>query len=231
VAPFDPAKKIIEYAVAPQRRLGSLALPAFLDEVASGTPAPGGGSVAALAGALSAGLSAMVASISYGHRGLEARREDLARLGSQAHDLAARMLAAVDADARAFDRVMEANRLPKGSGAERQARDEAIQAATLGAIEVPLSVMKDGLSALQIAADVSLRGAAAALSDAGVAALAAFTAIEGAFYNVRINLPGLTDPAQAARFGTQADEILSRAEPIARQTAQRVRQAVGRQES
>ncbi|HEY3176520.1 MAG TPA: glutamate formimidoyltransferase [Candidatus Polarisedimenticolia bacterium] len=226
-APFDPAKKIVEYAVREAPTLGSLSLAAFLDEVASGAPAPGGGSVAALVGALSGGLSAMVAAISYGHKGFEERRDDLARLGREAHEAAARMLMAVDDDACAFDRVMEANRMPKGTEFEGRARDDAIQEATLGAIEVPLSVMKEALRALEIAAEVARLGVPAALSDAGVAALAAWTALEGAFYNVRINLPDLTDAARAARIAAQADDLLARGEPIARRTREDLRRHAG----
>lgn len=227
VAPFDPARKIVEYSVAPAGPLVSMTVSKFAAQVADATPAPGGGSVAALAASLSAGLCAMVASISFERKGFEDRRDRLTRLGLEAQDLSARMLTAVDADATAFDSVLAAGRMPKTSNEERRLRDRAIQEATRSAIEVPLSVMKDGLRALQLAGETADQGAPAALSDAGVAALAAAAACEGAWYNVRINLPGLTDATLSGRLRQEADTIRAQAETERAAIGERVRKGLG----
>ena len=211
VAAFDPARKIIERCVQEPRRLARMSLQDLVHEVSAAVPAPGGGSVAAICGALSAGLSAMVSSLSYERKGMEGRREEFARAGDEAQSLTSSLLDAVDADASAFDRLMEANRLPRGTDAERRARAQAVRAATLGAINVPLSVMRDSVRALELAGQMVREGLASAQSDAGVAALAAAAAAEGAYYNVRINLPGLDDPAASVRLRRESEELLARA--------------------
>ncbi len=224
VAPFDPSRKIIEYRVTDPPRLVSMTVAAFSDEVAGISPAPGGGSVAALAGSLAAGLTAMIASITYEREESEEARQDLARLGTDAHELRSAMLRNVDEDATAFDRVLEAGRMPRKTDAERQLREEALQKATLGAIEVPLSVMKDGLRVIQLAGEVAERGVPAALSDAGVAALAAAAAVEGAYYNVVTNLTGLTGRTRRDRLHGEASELLAKASELKKSIAARVRQ-------
>jgi len=226
IGSFDPSRKIIEYRVAATRPLMRMSVSAFADEVSAGTPVPGGGSVSALLASLSASLSAMVSGISFERKGFESRRDELGSLGARAQEIKARMADAVDDDSAAFDRLLEANRMPRGSDAERTARDEAIQKATRAAIDVPLRVMKDALEALEIAGEVAARGAETALSDAGVAALAAAAAVEGAGYNVRINLAGLTDRAAAKRLAAEADALSARSAELARSVGQRVRAAL-----
>ncbi len=214
VTAFDPGKKIIEHCVEEPRRLARMSLEDLAHEVSAAVPAPGGGSVAAICGALSAGLSAMVSALSYERKGMEGRREVFARLGGEAQSLKSRLLDAVDADANAFERLIAANRLPRGNYDERAARlarVDAVRVATLGAIEVPLSVMRDSIKALELAGEMAREGLASALSDAGVAALAAAAAVEGAYYNVRINLPGLDDPAASARLRSESEGLLHRA--------------------
>ena len=230
VAVFDPEKKIIEYRVAPPRPLGGMTLRRFVHEVSGSAPAPGGGSVAALAGGLSAALTAMVAALTYEQKGREASREKLAGLGAEAQTLKGRLLDAVDADTDAFNRLMEALRLARGApreGDERHARDAAVQQATRGAIDVPLAVMTDGLRALELAEEIAAQGAASALSDAGVAALAAAAAVEGAYYNVRINLSGLTDAAETARFEKTSRDLLGRTLQTRERVTKKVREALG----
>ena len=226
VAAFDPAHKIVEYSVAAQGALVSMTVSRFAAQVADATPAPGGGSVAALAGSLAAGLCAMVASISFERKGFEDRRDVLTRLGLEAHELCGRMLAAVDADATAFDRVLAAGRMPKAGEEDRRARDIALQEATLAAIEIPLSVMRDALRALQLAGEAAALGVPVTLSDAGVAALAAAAAVEGAWYNVRINLPGLTDETLAGPLRQEADTMCAQAETAKREIGSRVRKGL-----
>jgi len=210
-------------------KLSEMSIDGFLTELGSDSPAPGGGSVAAICGALSAGLSAMVSALSYERKGMEGRREAFARLGGEAQSLKSRLLLAVDADAGAFDRLLEANRLPRGTDDDRgarRAREDAVRAATLGAIEVPLSVMRDSVKALELAGEMARDGLASALSDAGVAALAAGAAVEGAYYNVRINLPGLDDQAASARLRSESEGLLHRAAALKDSVTTALRQSL-----
>ncbi len=186
IGTFEPSEKIIEFRVSDPRPLMGMSVSGFADVVSAGTPVPGGGSVSALLASLSAALSAMVAGITYERKGAEPHREILASLGTRAQRIKASMADAVDEDSGAFDRLLAANRMPRRTEEERNARDRAIREATLGAIAVPLRVMKDALEALEIAGEVAGRGAPSAVSDAGVAALAAAAAVEGAGMNVRI---------------------------------------------
>ncbi len=215
VQPFDPSRKIIEYCVAAPRPLASLTVSGLADEVSAATPAPGGGSVAALAGALAAGLAAMVAGVSYERREMEPRREELGALGARAQALKARLLDAVDEDAAAFRGMLEAGRLPRTTEDDRRARADALLQATRRAIEVPLWVMKDAVEALELAGRAAVEGAAAASSDAGVAAACAAAAAEGAYYNVRINLSGLSDASLAATLRAEAEALRARARELA----------------
>ncbi len=224
-SPFEPEKKIVEYRVAASRPLASMSVERFSEQVGDRAPVPGGGSVAALLGALAAGLSAMVAALSFEKKALTSHREDLGRAGEEAQACRARLLNAIDDDARAFDGVMAAARLPRRDEADRRHREEAMQEATREAIRVPLRVMEDSLRALELAAVVAEKGAPAALSDAGVAALAAGAALEGAAYNVMINLDGLTDRPEADRFRAQAESLRRKADPLARGVAERVTRA------
>jgi glutamate formiminotransferase/formiminotetrahydrofolate cyclodeaminase len=214
VASFDPAKKIVEYAVAPPRPLAAMSVSDLLDEVSSTRPTPGGGSVSALAGALSAALAAMVASLTHDQKGSEPRWDLLRRVGLEAQGIKERLLAAVDADAAAFDRLIEASRLPKVTEADRKARDSAIQSATAGAIEIPLAVMTDSVRAMELSGEMLTAGMQSALSDAGVAVLMAAAAVEGGYYNVRINLSGLVDLSSRAALRGRADDLLARAESL-----------------
>jgi formiminotetrahydrofolate cyclodeaminase len=168
----------------------------FAETLASSQPTPGGGSASALAGALGACLVAMVARLTSG--ALDEVEEEADRLR---HEL----LALVDEDAAAFDRVMAAFRLPKGTAAEQAARSEAIQAGYRRAVEPPSDVGERALRLLELALQVAERGNPNAVSDAGVAAELALAALEGAALNVRINLSSITDAA----FRASRDERLA----------------------
>jgi len=211
VSPFDPAQKIIEHRFRSVGGFSSRTVAAFVDEVGADTAAPGGGSVAALCGSLAAGLAAMVAGITWPRKDAEANRIRLTDLGERAQDLKARLLAAVQEDSDAFDGMMAARRLKGATPEEKAARDEAVQAATVRAIEVPLSVVRGSAEALEIAVEVARIGAASALSDVGVAALVALAAAEGAYDNVVINLSGVSDAARASALRTEAESLLERA--------------------
>ena len=197
---FVPEEKIIEYAIAADERKGrkllaDMTVTGFVHETASESPAPGGGSVAATMGALGAALGTMVANLSSHKRGWDDRWEafsDWAVKGKACHD---ELLRLIDEDTEAFNAIMAAWGLPKGSDEEKAARTAAIQAATKGAIEIPLRVMKVSLASMEVARAMAETGMAASASDAGVAALAARSAVMGAHLNVKINAGSVDDKA------------------------------------
>lgn len=195
VKPFDPRERIIEYRLASASRLASLTVRDFLDELSSDSPAPGGGSVSALAGAMGAGLASMVAAISYTKKGFESKQSDLDRIAARAQQLKDFMLSAVDADTAAFDRLLEAFR----SNSEQTIAD-----ATVHAAEVPLTVLEKCPEIIELCREISLIGFQSSLSDAGVGAAMARAAASGAYQNVRINLKTLADKRR--------DELMKRAE-------------------
>jgi glutamate formiminotransferase/formiminotetrahydrofolate cyclodeaminase len=211
VSPFDPSKKIVEHRFHGAPGFAGRTVAGFVDDVAADTPAPGGGSVAALCGSLAAALAAMVAGITYPRKDAEVHRAALASLGARAQELKARLLASIQEDADAFDGMMAARRLKGASPEERSAKEGAVQAATVRAIEVPLSVVRGAADVRKVAHEVAKIGAASALSDIGVAALAALAAAEGAFDNVVINLSGVSDGARARDLRREAEGALERA--------------------
>lgn len=217
---FDPADKIIEYRYrgAPTG-LKAMKLYEFADELSSDSPAPGGGSVAALCGSLSAALSAMVAALTWSKKGMDDRRPLMEEIGLSGQALKDWFVNAVDADTDAFNAVIAARRLPKKTEEDQQARDAAIERANQEATRVPLRVLERSIEALDLAAQVAAQGNPASVSDAGVAGACALAAAEGAALNVRINLPGLTDRKVAAEIGSRQREVLDQA----RQKAERVR--------
>jgi glutamate formiminotransferase/formiminotetrahydrofolate cyclodeaminase len=224
VAPFDPGKKIIEYRVLDRAKgLMGMTCHGFADELSSDSPAPGGGSVAALCGSLSAALSAMVAALTHAKKGFEARREEMDRLGCEGQRLKSFFALAVDEDTAAFNRLLEAMRLPKKSEEERAARKKALEAATWQAIDVPYSVLGRSLEAARLASEVVEKGNPNSLSDAGVAGLAARLAAVGACYNVLINLPGIEDEGKKQERRKSALEILARVEAVCAATDLEVR--------
>lgn len=184
----------------------------FLQRLASAEPTPGGGSAAALSGALAAALVSMVCRLTLGREKFAAVEAKMQQTLEQAEALRQRLTQAVDDDARAYDAVRAAYRLPRGSEAERQARSAAIEAALQEAVRVPLSVARDCAQLLDMARFVAERGNPNAASDARVAALLAEAGLRGAAYNVHINLPGLKDPAFADRARTEVQRLLAEAE-------------------
>ena len=192
LTPFDPAAKIIEYRFGgTPNGLVDKTVAAFSEELSTDSPAPGGGSVAALAGALSASLSSMVAALTFSKVGMEATRPAMEATGRDAQALRDWFLSAVDRDTEAFNGVLAAIRMPRKSDEDRAARDAAMAAANLEATMVPLGVLERSVEALELALAVALDGNPNSVSDAGVAAACALAAAEGASLNVRINLDGL----------------------------------------
>jgi glutamate formiminotransferase/formiminotetrahydrofolate cyclodeaminase len=190
LAPFDPAKKIVEYVVRAPAPLMSLPVNRFVDEVSSDTPVPGGGSAAALAGSLGAALAAMVANLSVVRKGSDDELSDMSVRAQATKQALARM---VDEDASAFNGVMAAMRMPRATETEQAAREQMLQTAYRRAAEVPLETARLSLTALELARVAAQKGRHDAASDSGTAALLARAAIEGAALNVLINLQALTD--------------------------------------
>jgi glutamate formiminotransferase/formiminotetrahydrofolate cyclodeaminase len=192
LGPFDARQKVVEYRVAPEpAQLVAMPLDRFLAELSSDSPAPGGGSVAALCGALSASLTAMVAALTHAKKGWEHARPAMDRLGRSAQELGDWFAGAVDRDTQAFNEVITAVRLPKKTPDEVAARDRALATANLRATEVPLEVLDRSVVALDLALEAVTQGNPNSVSDAGVAAACAMAAARGASMNVLINLPGL----------------------------------------
>jgi glutamate formiminotransferase/formiminotetrahydrofolate cyclodeaminase len=207
--PFNPKEKIIEYLIAEPdaRKLVSMTVSGFADETASESPAPGGGSVSALTGSLGISLATMVANLSSHKRGWDDRWEEFSGYAERGQRLKDELIFLVDEDTRAFIKIMEAFQLPKGNDEEKAARKKAIQDASQYAIQVPFRVMEKALESMEIIMAMADHGLEASVSDVGVGALCARTAVSGAYLNVRINAAGLDDKAFAAEYLTRGAEI------------------------
>ena len=221
--PFEPREKVIEYliedesAVAARERLVRMTCKGFAYETASESPAPGGGSISAYMGALGAALGTMVANLSSHKAGWDARWKEFSDWADQGQTVMRELLALVDEDTAAFDKIMAALGMPKGSEEEQKARAEALESATLYATEVPLKTMKAALKVFPIVKAMASEGNPNSVSDAGVGALAARSAVLGAQMNVRINAAGLADRAAAEKLCSEAAQIA--AEAIAEEAA------------
>ena len=195
--PFDPKERIIELKMESDatKPLVKMDLRQFCNETLSDSPAPGGGSVAALMGALGVSLGGMVANLSAGKRGWEDKLSYFSEWAVKAQQLKDELLFLVDEDTAAFNKVMAAFGLPKDSAEEKAARSAAIQSANKYAAEIPLRVMETSFKAYQLLGEMAEKGNPASISDVGVGTLAVHACIEGAAMNVRINLAGLKDEA------------------------------------
>jgi len=208
VTPFDPEKKIIEYQFKEGKKsLLSLNLREFANEVSLDTPTPGGGSVAALCGALSASLSSMVANLTVGKKGYERVQREMKKIATHAQLLKDELLKAIDKDTDAFNKVMDAYKLPKTSEEQIKEREVAIERALKEATLAPLEVLKKSLDLFQLAKEVCLRGNKNSVSDAGVAGLIAQAAAEGAHYNIGINLPNIQDEEFKSKIKKEASSL------------------------
>ena len=193
--PFDPKEKVIEFKIESDsgKSLLKMNLREFCNETLSDSPAPGGGSVAALMGALGVSLGGMVANLSAGKRGWDDKIEYFSDWAVKAQQLKDELLALVDEDTAAFNKVMDAFGLPKESAEEKSARSAAIEQATKYAAEIPLKVMETASRSYELLSEMAEKGNPASISDVGVGALATRACIGGAAMNVRINLAGLKD--------------------------------------
>ncbi len=195
LSPFNPEERVIEYLLQDpaEQKLIRQSLSRFAEETASESPAPGGGSIAAYVGTLGISLATMVANLSAHKKGWDDRWSEFSEWAEKGEALRRQLLLLVDADTRSFDAIMSAFGLPKSNDSEKKLRTEAIQAATKQAMEVPLDVMRISMKSMEVIEAMAAIGNPNSVSDAGVGALCARTAVLGAFMNVRINAAGCTD--------------------------------------
>jgi len=211
LSPFDPNKKIIEYVIQENsdKKLIDLTLNQFKNETASESPAPGGGSISAYVGSMGAALGTMVANLSAHKRGWDERWEEFSNWAEKGKYFHSALLNCVDEDTEAFNQIMTAFGLPKNTEKEKSERKNAIQSATKNAIEVPLKVMQLAYDSLEVIQAMAEIGNPNSVSDAGVGALCARTAVEGAFLNVKINASGFTDVEWLEKVLDKAKNIVA----------------------
>ena len=212
LAPFKPEERIIEYLLKDKAnsKLVSMSLTDFADETASESPAPGGGSISAYAGVLGASLATMVANLSSHKKGWDNRWKEFSDWAEKGQYYKDELIKLVDLDTTAFNKIMESFGLPKGTDEEKAARDKAIQDATKYAIDIPFKVMQMAHGSLTVIKAMAEEGNPNSISDAGVAALCARTAVLGAFLNVKINASGYKDKSYT-------DDIIKQGEELERQ--------------
>jgi glutamate formiminotransferase/formiminotetrahydrofolate cyclodeaminase len=208
--PFDPAQKIIEYQLknTQNQRLAAMNLVEFADETACESPAPGGGSVAAYLGTLGAALAAMVANLSAGKRGWEDKIQDFSDVAVACQNIKTKLITLVDEDTQAFGAIMTAFALPKTNEIEKTTRQAAVLEATKYAINIPLQTMQTAHSSLRHIAQMVAIGNPNSVTDAGVAALCARSAVYGAYLNVQVNATGCTDKTFAENAMQTAEQLL-----------------------
>ena len=213
LAPFNPEERIIEYVLknTADSKLINMNLATFADETASESPAPGGGSISAYVGSLGVSLATMVANLSSHKKGWDNRWQEFSIWAEKGQSLKDQLINLVDADTKAFNDIMSAFNLPKSTDEEKKKRTQCIQEATKYAIEVPFKVMQLSFESMDLIKTMAIEGNPNSVSDAGVGALCARSAVIGAFMNVRINASGLDDK----KF---VDEIISKGKLIEKQT-------------
>ncbi len=210
LTPFHPEKKIIEYLLEADtpKKLTDLTMAGFSEELASDSPAPGGGSAAAYAAALAASLGAMVGNLSANKRGWEDRHEFFSEWAVKGQEARKKLLHMVDEDTRAFNSLMDAFRLPKETPEEKKIRQDAIEQATLRATYSPLNMMRLAHQLFEMLEVMTREGNPNSVSDAGVGAICALAAVEGGWLNVMINLGGLKNKEKATEIQHIAESIL-----------------------
>ena len=213
LAPFDPAKRVIEYIIAAEGStpLIHMTLTQFADTTASEAPAPGGGSIAAYAGALGAALATMVANLSAHKRGWDDRWEEFSAHAEKGLDFQNQLLRLVDKDTQAFDGIMAAYGMPKATEAQKAKRQQAIQDATRNAIDIPMQVAQLAHNALALATEMAKDGNPNSVTDAGVGAMCLRTAVLGAVLNARINCGDLKDKAYVDQIHARCADIVASA--------------------
>ncbi|MBK7029978.1 MAG: glutamate formimidoyltransferase [Bacteroidales bacterium] len=214
--PFNPQEKIIEYLLEDpnDKKLVNLSLEGFANETASESPAPGGGSVSAAMGAMGISLATMVANLSSHKAGWDERWEEFSQFAEKGQKIKDELLYLIDEDTRAFNRIMDAFGMAKGTDEAKAARDQAIQDATKYAIEIPFRVMKLSYESMDVIKAMAEHGNPNSVTDAGVGALAARSAVMGAFLNVKINASGLKDQNYVSEIMIEGSKIESLASAL-----------------
>lgn len=209
LGPFKPEERIIEYMLHDKTsgKLVSMKLNDFADETASESPAPGGGSIAAYVGSLGASLATMVANLSSHKKGWDERWEEFSNWAEKGQRYKDELLRLVDADTKAFNQIMTAMGLPKSTDEEKEVRKKAIQEATKFAIDIPFKVMQASYDSMEVIKAMAEQGNPNSVSDAGVGALCARSAVMGAFMNVRINAGGCDDKSFVSEIIKKGNEI------------------------
>lgn len=215
LTPFKLSEKIIEYAIAEEGKLADLTLNEFCDELSTDSPAPGGGSVAALSSAMGGALIAMVANLTSGKKGYEKNWERAKELAEQGQSIKERSLAAIDADTQVFYDMMDAMRLPKKTDEQTSIRNTTIQIATKNAILIPLETLEIAYEAAILSEKIGKIGNKNALSDAGVAAINANAAAKAAYLNIKINMGSIKDKTWINDIMTKADKLLKNTDELA----------------
>lgn len=229
LSPFNPEERIIEYMLNNQsgKKLVDMNLIAFADETASESPAPGGGSISAYVGALGISLATMVANLSSHKTGWDARWKEFSDWAEKGQQIKDSLLNLVDEDTNAFNKIMNAFGLPKSTDAEKAARTLAIQEATKFAIEIPFKVMELSLQSMEIIKAMAETGNPNSVSDAGVGALCARSAVMGAFMNVRINASGYSDKNYIVNVISKGKEIENKAIELESEILKIVNEKIG----
>jgi glutamate formiminotransferase/formiminotetrahydrofolate cyclodeaminase len=209
--PFNPKERIIEFLLedSNKQKLIDYTVEGFANETASESPAPGGGSIAAYVGALGVSLGTMVANLSAHKRGWDDRWEEFSEVAERGQQFKDELLRLVDEDTNAFNKIMDAFGLPKKTDEEKAARKKAIEDASKYAMEVPFKVMQTSYESINVMRAMAENGNPNSVSDAGVGALCALTAVEGAYLNVKINAAGIEDKAFTSSLISKADKVLA----------------------
>jgi len=225
--PFNPRERIIEYLLEDHsKKLVDMNLTAFANETASESPAPGGGSIAAYVGVLGASLGTMVANLSSHKRGWDDRWEEFSDWAEKGQHYKDQLLFLVDEDTRAFNKIMDAFGMPKKTPEELAARKSAIEEASKYAMEIPFRVMKTAFDSFEVMKTMAEEGNPNSVSDAGVGALCALTAVQGAWLNVKINAAGIEDKAFTADLLEKAEKIANEAVALRNQIIEVVDQKI-----
>ena len=211
--PFNPKEKVIEYLIEDDnaKKLVNLTCKGFAEEAARESPAPGGGSISAYMGSLAAALGTMVANLSSHKPGWDAKWNYFSEWAEKGQEIMARLLWLVDEDTESFNRIMAVFSMPKSTDEEKAARSKAMQEATLYATQIPLETMRASMATFPIIKAMASEGNPNSVSDAGVGALAARSAVLGACLNVKINAAGLKDRAVADELVNEANRLADEA--------------------
>jgi glutamate formiminotransferase/formiminotetrahydrofolate cyclodeaminase len=219
LSPFDPDKKVIEYLMENKaaRPLAHKTLIEFADATASEGPVPGGGSASAYVGVLGVALGTMVANLSSHKKGWDDKIKYFSDLAEKGQAIKDKLMQLVDADTQAYNKIIEAIRMPKSTDEEKAQRKAALNLATKGAIEIPMEVMKTALSSMDLIKEMATHGNPNSVSDAGVGAICVRTAVEGAGLNVKINCVGFEDKEYVDDAKNQVNEMLDKAKTMERE--------------